>query len=65
MPPRTVCQRTGCEATATVAIRTQRPTRANLWTKVWWTASEAPAAAERLCPNCARETLAGLAEVLA
>lgn len=54
-----------CDKTASVAIRTQRPTRANLWTKIWWTEREAPAAAERLCGECATRMLSELARVLA
>lgn len=59
------CSREDCEETATAAIRTQRPTRANLWTKVWWTETEAPAAAERLCGAHLTEALFTLAKVLA
>lgn len=49
---------------ASVAIRTQRPTRANLWTKIWWEESEAPAAAIRYCGECTRQVLAELAKAL-
>lgn len=50
---------------ATAAIRTQRPTRANLWTKVWWTEEEAPAAAERLCAKHLESVLHALVKTLA
>ncbi len=55
----------GCENDATVGIRTQRPTRANLWTKVWWEIEEAPKAASAYCGEHAAECLADLARVLA
>lgn len=60
----TKCNANNCAEAATAAIATQRPTRANLWTKVWWEESEAPARAERLCGPHLKETLVQLAEVL-
>lgn len=59
------CSTPDCGHEATVAIRTQRPTRANLWTKVWWEESEAPRAASPYCADCAGKLLAELVKVLA
>lgn len=54
-----------CSNEATAAVRTQRPTRSNLWTKVWWTETEAPKEAERLCGEHVGKLITELARVLA
>jgi hypothetical protein len=59
------CEREGIEQVATVAIATRRPTRANLWTKIWWEESEAPRNAERVCGEHAERIITELTKVLA
>jgi hypothetical protein len=61
-----VCQHRDCTREARAAVKTARPTRENVWTRVWWDdrVEPVPRSAERLCKQHLTETLVGLANVL-
>jgi hypothetical protein len=64
------CESQECGNDAVVALKTAvvaaaRPTRSNIWTKIWWDESEAPKSASRYCSECAAGVLTSLGRVLA
>lgn len=60
----TACSDRDCQREALMAIRTTRPTRAELKSTVWYEESAAPKAAERFCREHGAELIANLVCVL-
>lgn len=58
------CEATDCEKDARCAIRTARPTRANLYSTVWYDDRSAPKTAVRYCHGHGVETMTQLAQAL-
>lgn len=58
------CQHSGCDKPARVAIKTTRPTRENLNTKVWWDERVAPKSAQFFCKQDGVAALTSLANTL-
>lgn len=60
------CATRDCTREARGAIRTTRPQRENVYTRVWWDdrAKAVPKSAERLCKQHMLQTLAQIGDVL-
>lgn len=60
----TICETRDCAKGARMAFATTRPTRANVWTRIWWDDREAPKSAARHCKKHGIQALAQIADVL-
>lgn len=58
------CGTSGCKRPARMAISTSRPSRENVWSRVWYDDRTAPASASRYCRTHGIEVLTQLAQAL-
>lgn len=59
-----MCSHSECDKIALMAIRTTRPQRSDLTTRIYYDNRTAPKAAEALCKEHGLQTIATLMEVL-
>lgn len=60
----TTCTSPGCDFPASVAVRTTRPSPADIRSTVYYTPEVAPRTAQRYCRSCAEHLLAELVTLL-